>query len=106
MANTLVTTVNVPVYGNDDKYPLNLIDRRNFGRWAIHVDQLLSAHSKLAKEKLLPRDSSTEAAKEALWTIVPSLAEIPKDYEDESMASALTNLERTAFPRDLPGGLF
>ena len=88
MANTLVTTVNVPVYGNDDKYPLNLIDRRSFGRWAIHVDQLLSAHSKLAKEKLLPRDSITEAAKEALWTIVPSLAEIPKDYEDESMASA------------------
>jgi hypothetical protein len=59
MANTLVTTVNVPVYGNDDKYPLNLIDRRSFGRWAIHADQLLSAHSKLAKEKLLPRDSIT-----------------------------------------------
>ena len=40
MADTLVTTVNVPVYGDDNKYPLNLINKRSLGRWAIHVDQL------------------------------------------------------------------
>lgn len=88
MADTLVTTVNVPVYGDDDKYPLNLIDKRSFGRWAVHVDQLLAANSKLAKEKLIPRDSITKAAKEALWNTISALASVPKDYESESMASA------------------
>ena len=88
MADTLVTTVNVPVYGDDDEYPLNLIDKRSFGRWAVHVDQLLAANSKLAKEKLIPRDSITKAAKEALWNTIPALAGVPKDYESESMASA------------------
>ena len=72
------------MYGDDDKYPLSLIDKRSFGRWAVHVDQLLAANSKLAKEKLIPRDSITKAAKEALWNTIPALAGVPKDYESES----------------------
>ena len=88
--NTLVQTVNVPVFGKDDRYHLSQIDERSFGKWAIHVDQLLTAHPKLAKEKLVPRDSITEAAKAALWNTIPALASVPQDYEDESMAEATT----------------
>ena len=88
--NTLVQTFNVPVFGKDDRYHLSQIDERSFGKWAIHVDQLLTAHPKLAKEKLVPRDSITEAAKAALWNTIPALASVPQDYEDESMADATT----------------
>ena len=89
MTNTLVTTVNVPVFGDDaGDYPLSSISERTFGRWATTVGQLLTAHPKLAKEKLLPRDSVTPPARCALWSTIPALADIPQDYEDMAMAGA------------------
>ena len=89
MTNTLVTTVNVPVFGDDaGDYPLSSISERTFGRWATTVGQLLTAHPKLAKEKLLPRDSVTPPARCALWNTIPALADIPQDYEDMAMAGA------------------
>ena len=89
MASTLVTTINVTVYGDDNgRYPLFKIDEKSFGRWAIETLQLLTAHNKLAKEKLLPRDSVTPAAKNALWNTYPALSGIPRDYEDAAMATA------------------
>ena len=91
MANsTLVQTVNVPVFGKDDPYHISSIDKIQFGKWAIEVDQLLTAHTKLAKEKLILRDSITEAAKAALWNTIPALASIPQDYEDAAMPTATT----------------
>ena len=87
MTNTLVTTVNVPVFGDDaGDYPLSSISERTFGRWATTVGQLLTAHPKLAKEKLLPRGSVTPPARSALWNTIPALADIPQDYEDMAMA--------------------
>ena len=89
MASTLVTTINVTVYGDDNgRYLLFKIDEKSFGRWAIETLQLLTAHNKLAKEKLLPRDSVTPAAKNALWNTYPALSGIPRDYEDAAMATA------------------
>ena len=52
------------------------------------MGQLLTAHPKLAKEKLLPRDSVTPPARCALWNTIPALADIPQDYEDMAMAGA------------------
>ena len=88
--NMLVQTVNVPVFGKDDPYHISNIDKIQFGKWAIEVDQLLTAHTKLAKEKLILRDSITEAAKAALWNTIPALASIPQDYEDAAMPTATT----------------
>ena len=83
MATTdaLVQTINVPVYGRDAKFPASDISEVSFGKWAAHVRQLLIAHSTLAKTKLIPRDSITDTAKNALWNTYPALADVPRDYE-------------------------
>ena len=84
-----MTTINVAIYGDEEgRYPLSKIDEKSFGRWAIETHQLLLAHSKLAKEKLLPRDSVTPAAKNALWNTFQALSGIPRDYENAAMATA------------------
>ena len=54
----------------------------------IETLQLLAAHNKLAKGKLLPHDSATPAAKNSLWNTYPELSGIPRDYEDAAMATA------------------
>ena len=85
MANdTLVQTVNVPVLGKDDPYHIFNIEKNQFGKWAIQVDQQLTAYPKLAKEKLILRDSITEAAKAALWNTIPALASIHKKHSGQS----------------------
>ena len=92
MATTdaLVQTINVPVYGRDAKFPAGDISEVSFGKWAAHVKQLLLAHSTLAKTKLIPRDSITDAAKNALWNTFPALADIPRDYDNPAIATAAT----------------
>ena len=92
MSDHLVTLVNIPVFGDSPGYRLEYIDEHKLAKWAIEVKQLLKAHSKLAEEKLLPRDSITEAAVKAMWGCYPALAEVPSSYENEAMANATIHL--------------
>lgn len=86
-----VNIVTVDVYGESAKWPLGKISTATFGAWALYMRNLMRSEPALARTRLIPRDSVSPAAVQALWATTPKLAELPRDYQDAGMATAATN---------------
>ena len=97
-----IHVVKLPVYGDDDDFPLDDIGERSFGRWAAKILQLFQANPTLEKSRSPVVDGIAPAAAEVLWSgALPKLSMVARTYpanlRDPQTASLIA--QKTQFNR-------